>query len=51
MSASAGVTVSATTIEESTASVYAMASGRKNAPVRPWRKKIGTAAAMMMSVA
>ena len=38
----AGVTVRATAIEASTANPYASASGWKNAPDRPPRKKIGT---------
>ena len=34
-----------------TARVYEVASGRKNAPVSPSRKKIGTVAATMINVA
>jgi hypothetical protein len=49
--ARAGVTVSATAIEATIASVYDRASGRKNAPVSPVSRNTGTEAATMMSVA
>jgi hypothetical protein len=51
MQLSAGVIVRATTRETATASTYEVASGEKKAPVRPVRKKIGTIAATMISVA
>jgi hypothetical protein len=45
------VTVSATRSETPTARTYVTASGLKNAPVRPVRKKTGVIAATMISVA
>ena len=47
----AGVTTSAIDIETSTASAYENASGRKNAPVSPVRKKTGSRASASMSEA
>ena len=41
---SAGVVISATIIDTSTARAYANASGRKNDPVKPVRKKTGSSA-------
>ena len=51
MSASAGVTVSATSSDARIASPYANASGRKNDPVSPPRNRIGTVDTMMIIVA
>jgi hypothetical protein len=51
MRLNAGVTVSAVSSETPTASTYDSASGRKNAPVRPSRKKMGSIATTMISVA
>ena len=51
MRLSAGVVISATIIDTSTASAYDMASGRKNAPVRPERKKTGSSASASISEA
>lgn len=48
---SAGVSVSATTIDTSTASPYASTSGWKNEPDRPSRKSTGTTAMTLMRVA
>jgi hypothetical protein len=48
---SAGVTVSATSIDTSTASPYDSTSGWKNAPESPCRKKIGMIATMLITVA
>jgi hypothetical protein len=48
---SAGVTVSATSIDTSTASPYVSTSGRKNAPERLSRKSTGTIATTLMIVA
>jgi hypothetical protein len=45
------VTVSATAMDATMARVYDTASGRKNDPVRPGSRKIGTAAATMINVA
>ena len=41
ISASAGVTVRATSSDTMIAKMYAVASGRKNEPATPPRKKIG----------
>ena len=51
ISASAGVTVSATSIEARTARPYDSASGWKNAPDTPWMKRTGVIATTSMSVA
>jgi hypothetical protein len=48
---SAGVTVSATSIDTRTARPYVRTSGRKNAPDRLSRKSTGTIATTLMTVA
>ena len=45
------MTVSATSIETSTASAYESTSGWKNEPDSPWRKKTGTIATTLITVA
>ena len=51
MKPSAGVTVSATTMEASTASAYESASGLKNEPERPSMRKTGNRVTASISVA
>ncbi len=51
ISANAGVTVSATSIEASTARPYDSTSGWKNAPDTPWMNRTGVIATTSISVA